>query len=88
MQEKPPAGGTLVRATVIEWDGTNVPEELQKLPAGRYMIQPVEYVEDLDELTPEEEAGIMIALDQVKAGEGLPLEEVIRRIRSRSPQVR
>ena len=72
-----------MRAIVITWDGTHLPEELKQLPPGRYLVEPVENIENLEDLTPEEEAGIRLAMDQIDAGQGVPLEEAIRQIRSR-----
>jgi hypothetical protein len=69
-------------ATIIEWDGTHVPEDLRKLPPGRYVI---EYVEELDELTPGEDAGIRAALDDLEAGHGIPYEEAMRELRAGPP---
>lgn len=68
---------------MIEWDGKNVPEDLRQLPPGRYLIGPAYELWD-EELTPEEEAGIRHAMDQIEAGQGVPLEEAMRQIRSRA----
>ena len=75
-----------MRATIIEWDGTNVPNELQHLPPGRYVLDSVENIEDLNDLTEEEDAGIQLAIDQIDAGQGIPAEEVMRAIKSRALQ--
>ena len=68
---------------MIEWDGKNVPEALRELPPGRYLLGPAYELWDDDELTPEEDAGIRLAMDQIDAGQGVPLEEAMRQIRSR-----
>ena len=65
--------------TIIDWDGTNVPEELRQLPPGRYVVGSVESTEDLGDLTEEEDAGIRLAMKQIEAGEGIPLEDVMAR---------
>jgi hypothetical protein len=70
-----------LRPIIIEWDGTTVPEELKNLPPGRYLIGPAYEIWD-DELTPEEDAGIQLALDQIEAGEGIPYAEAMRQLRS------
>jgi len=65
--------------TVIEWDGTGFPAELRRLlpaelrdlPPGRYLVEPMP--ED-DELTLEEEAGILEAIAEIEAGKGAPWE--------------
>jgi hypothetical protein len=72
-----------VQARVIDWDGTNLPKELRELPPGQYRL---EAVDDVTDLTPAEEAGIRLAMDQIDAGQGISLEEAVRRIRSRSRQ--
>ena len=82
MHEQPEHRREDVRATVIEWDGVNLPEQLRHLPAGQYVLSPVGDIDD-DELTDEEEAGILLALDQVEAGHGIPLDDVVRGIRRR-----
>jgi hypothetical protein len=49
----------VTKAVVAEWNGQDVPEQLRALPAGRYVLAP------LDEsvtLTDEEEAGLVAAL--------------------------
>lgn len=70
-----------MRPIMIEWDGENVPRELQQLPPGRYLVGPGHELWDEDDLTPEE-AGIQLALDQVEAGEVIPFEEAMRQLRS------
>ena len=63
---------------VIHWDGSHVPDELRKLPPGRYAIESVEQVPSL---TDEEEKGITAALGQLDAGKGIPLSDVVSEIR-------
>ena len=60
---------------VVEWDGSHLPKELQKLPPGRYAIEPVNQPEPL---TREEEAGILAGLAELVAGRGIPLADVVR----------
>lgn len=72
-----------MRQMVIEWDGNHLPSELRELPPGRYVIT---VVEDDEELTPEEEAGLLHALEQADRGEGIPLDEVMREFRERIAQ--
>jgi hypothetical protein len=66
---------------MIDWDGKNVPRELRELPPGCYLVGPAYEIWD-DDLTPEEDAGIQLALDQIEAGEGIPYEEAMRQLRS------
>jgi hypothetical protein len=58
---------------VIEWDGSHLPEELRKLPPGRYVLEPL-----IAPLTPEEETGIAQAIEDLDAGKGIPFNEVMR----------
>ncbi len=66
---------------VINWDGRHIPSELKGLPPGRYVIEPAD---EAPELTPEEEAGLRLGLDQLEAGEGKTLEEVLKELRRRT----
>jgi hypothetical protein len=48
-----------VSNVVVEWNGQDLPEQLRELPAGRYVLVPVdEHVP----LTEEEKAGLIAAL--------------------------
>ena len=71
-----------MRATIIEWDGTHVPEDLRKLPPGRYLVSDPYW--DDDEMTEEEEAGVLLAIEEIEAGQGIPLEDAIQEIRARA----
>jgi len=71
-----------VRATIIEWDGKHVPKELRELAPGRYMLSDPYW--DDEEMTEEEEAGVLLAIEEIEAGQGIPLEDVIREIRARA----
>ena len=64
---------------VIQWDGTHIPEELRDLPPGRYAIEPIDQVPPL---SAQEEEGILAALDELDAGSGIPLGDVVREIRT------
>jgi len=75
------SGGTPVQATVIDWDGTRLPDELRGLPPGRYLVAPLD---DRDELTPEEDAAVRLGLDELAAGEVVSLDEVIHEIHERA----
>lgn len=66
---------------VIEWDGSHIPAGLRELPPGRYAIESIDHPTPL---TPEEEVGILTGLDQLDAGAGISLADVIREIRSGS----
>ena len=54
------------RAHVVTWNGKDLPPELRELPAGRYVVEPVE--DQAPALTPEEEAGIEAALESYRRG--------------------
>ncbi|MDB4979745.1 MAG: hypothetical protein JWM82_497 [Myxococcales bacterium] len=70
---------------VLDWNGQDLPEEvreqmpaeLRELPRGRYILDPVD---DVPELTDEEEAGIHAAIESVRAGKGVPLEAARARV--------
>lgn len=67
---------------VIEWDGNQVPEELRKLPPGRYAI---ESIDELPRLTEAEQTGVLDGLNELDAGKGIPLADVVREIRGSTP---
>jgi hypothetical protein len=54
------------RARIVTWNGKDVPTELRDLPAGRYVVEPVE--EEAPTLSPEEEAGIEAELESYRQG--------------------
>ena len=54
------------RATILTWNGKDVPSELRDLPVGRYVVEAVE--EEASALTPEEDAGIEAALESYRQG--------------------
>ncbi len=64
--------------SVIVWNGTELPPELKRLPPGRYSV---ELVEDAPPLSDDEDAGIGAAIDELEAGDGIPLAKVIAEIR-------
>ncbi len=65
---------------VIDWDGMNLPPQLKDLPPGRYAVDSL----DPPPLSQEEEQGLLAALDQIEAGQGIPLADVVREIRNRA----
>jgi hypothetical protein len=65
--------------TIIEWNGADVPDELRKLPAGTYVIQRAD-----DALAPEEEQGLITALESVRVGSGVPHDEARVRLLQRA----
>lgn len=69
-----------MEATVIDWDGNNVPPELRLLPPGRYVLAPLD---DSADLTPEEDAAVRQGLDDEEAGNVVSLAEVLREFESR-----
>ena len=50
----------------MTWNGKDVPAELRELPAGRYVVEAME--EEAPALSPEEEAGIEVALESYRQG--------------------
>ena len=67
---------------IIHWDGSHIPEELRKLPPGRYAVEPID---EPTPLTEGEETGILAGLDELDAGRGIPLADVVREIRGGVP---
>lgn len=65
---------------IIHWDGSRVPDALRNLPPGLYAIASID---EPAPLTDEEEAGIHKGLDELDAGRGVPLADVVREIRRR-----
>jgi hypothetical protein len=53
--------------TIIDWNGADLPDELRALPAGRYVVQPADV-----SLAPDEEEGLIAALESLRAGKGVP----------------
>jgi hypothetical protein len=60
-------------ATVLRWNGKDLPDELRKLPEGRYVI---ESLDAMPALTPEEEEGLEDAIAALDRGEGADLDAV------------
>jgi hypothetical protein len=65
---------------VIHWNGSDLPEALRSLPAGDYVVAPVDAV---PLLSPEEEEGLIEALASLRAGHGMEHEQVRSRILKR-----
>jgi len=65
--------------TIIEWNGADVPAELRELPAGTYVIQSAD-----DALTPDEEQGLITALESLRAGKGIPHDAARERLLQRA----
>jgi hypothetical protein len=65
---------------VIHWNGSDLPEALRSLPAGDYVVAPVE-AEHV--LTPDEEEGLFEALASLRAGRGVDHEQVRSRVLKR-----
>jgi hypothetical protein len=78
-------GYTSSMSIVLNWNGDTLPEqvreqmpaELQHLPPGRYVLEPVD---DAPELTDEQEAGIEAAIESVRQGKGVNVETAKTRI--------
>lgn len=63
----------MARARVLHWNGKDVPEELRDLPAGTYVLEPVDQV---PALSAAEEQGLLEALGDLHAGKGVSHEHV------------
>lgn len=64
---------------LLTWDGTNLPEALRELPAGRYVVEPLD---EPPALTSAEELGLEEALASLAHGEDVSQKEVRRRLRA------
>ena len=70
---------------VLDWNGQDLPEEvrermpaeLRELPRGRYVLEPVD---EIPHLTDDEESGIHAALESVRAGKSVSLEDAKARV--------
>jgi hypothetical protein len=63
--------------TIIHWNGRDLPDELRALPAGDYAVQAAG---DLLALSPEEEEGLLGALESLRAGKGVAHDDVRERV--------
>jgi quercetin dioxygenase-like cupin family protein len=62
---------------VVHWNGRDVPDELRELPAGSYVLEPVEAAH---ELTAEEDEGLRMAMASLRAGKGRSVDQVRHRL--------
>jgi hypothetical protein len=65
--------------TITDWNGTDIPAELRSLPADKYVMQRAD-----DALTPDEEHGLVTALESLRAGNGVPHDEARERLVQRA----
>ena len=65
--------------TIIDWNGADLPAELRGLPAGKYVIQRAD-----DALTPDEEQGLITALESLHAGNGVAHDAARERLLQRA----
>ena len=66
------------KQTIVDWDGQQVPSGLKRLPPGHYRLEPVSGNLPINAA---EEAGILKAIRSVEAGKGIPLADVLERLR-------
>jgi len=64
------------RDHLLDWNGSDIPEKLRELPAGRYVIAAVD---ETPTLTDDEEAGLEAALQSVGQGRKEPHGQVLAR---------
>ena len=76
----PDLDNTRLRAMQVDWDGTKASENIVQLPPGPYLLS---FVDDIVEMSEDEELGVMQALDEMDAGLVFDYEEVMRELRSR-----
>jgi hypothetical protein len=67
----------MARVHVLAWNGSDLPAELRRLPAGQYMI---EEVESAPKLTAAQDEGLRLALESVRAGRTSPAAEAFARL--------
>jgi hypothetical protein len=60
-------------ASVLDWNGKDIPEGLRSLPPGRYVVETIDVVPPLTE---QEEKGIREAIRSLEEGQGRSLAEV------------
>jgi hypothetical protein len=65
---------------IINWNGSDLPEALRHLPAGRYVVEPLD---DSLALSPEEEEGLIQALESLRARRSVDHEQVRARVLKR-----
>lgn len=63
----------MASSRILNWNGTDLPEELRAPPAGRYVIDPAD---DVPHLTYDEEEGLRQALASLRVGNGRSVEQV------------
>jgi hypothetical protein len=66
---------------MLDWNGRDIPHELRRLPAGRYVVEPAD---DVPDLSPAEEEGLRQAMASIREGRGVRLEAARRRVAVRS----
>lgn len=64
---------------LIHWNGVDIPDELRSLPAGTYVLESAD-----DTLTPDEERGLIAALDSIRAGRGVDHESAREALHART----
>ena len=77
---KPDLSGYSWAMAIINWNGSDLPDALRPLPAGRYTV---EALDESGSLTPEEEDGLIQALDSLRAGRGIDHDDVRARVLKR-----
>ena len=65
---------------IINCNGSDLPDALRPLPAGRYTV---EAFDESPPLTADEEDGLILALDSLRAGRGVDHEDVRARVLKR-----
>ena len=67
-------------SAVLNWNGRDLPDDLRRLPPGRYVVEPIDRA---PLLTPEEDEDLRTAIGEADAGEGISLDEARRRVLAR-----
>lgn len=65
---------------IIHWNGSDLPDALRPLPAGRYVV---EALDEATSLTADEEDGLIQALESLRSGHGIDHGDVRARVLKR-----
>jgi len=71
---------------VIDWHkqgGSDLARDLEDLPEGRCVLAPENELAADDDLSPEQEAGLVAALASLDRGEGVTASQVLAEMRAR-----
>ncbi len=73
-------------ARVLDWNGHDLPGELASLPPGRYVLEPLESVEEWG-LTPEQVEGLEEGVRSLEQGKGVPAPAAFERVQQKIAKI-